>query len=101
MTKHDLAFLRVWVEGERKALEWSVGERIFQITGVKGGDGLFERLPHPAPAHWTRERVSENEMIVALQGATSSLKLWRNENDQSFFADAEAALEAAKAWVEK
>ncbi len=101
MTEKDLTSLRAWVEGEQKALEWSVGDRIFQIAGVKGGEGLFERFPQPAPAHWTRERVSDEALIAALQCATSPLKLWRNENDQSFFADVGAALVAAKAWLAK
>ena len=94
MRKEELPLLQVWVEGNKKALEWKVGDRTFQINGV----GYWERFFRP-PAHPTRRSVSDEEILSALTDATTPVKLWHNEEDRVFFENAEAALKAAKAWL--
>ena len=95
-----LTLIRVWVEGNQKALEWSVGERTFQILGITGAEGCYERFFFQGSEHPRRRRVSDGEVIDALQGATSSLELYRGEKGSGeFFDNADAALIAAKAWL--
>ena len=99
MNSADLTSLRVWAEGNRKALEWKVGDRTFQIMGAHGAEGLYERFFHAPPAHATRQKVSVDEILSALTNATSRLAFWHNETDRVWFENAEAALKAAKAWL--
>lgn len=105
---HDgLTLIQVWVAGQQKALEWFVGSRTFQILGVRGTEGLYERhfhgSEHPTP---TRSNLGAEAMAEALNGATSQLRLYRvnkcdnRSRDVAFFPDAEAAIKAAKAWLE-
>lgn len=99
MTEQNFTLLRVWVEGERKALEWSVGGRTFQILGLKGGEGCYERFFNRGK-HPTRRRVGDKEATAALQDATSPLVLYRRDrNAGREFENAEAALEAARQWL--
>ncbi len=101
MTKQELTLLRVWVEGERKALEWTTREgRTFQILGVRGSEGCYERFLDRVPP--TRRRISDTEVMEALQNASSPLELyWGQKGSGRFFQNAEEALVAAKAWIGK
>ncbi len=102
LTKQDLTLLRVWAEGNRKALEWSVQkdgkERTFQINGLRGCEGWWERFFPPFPANSYSRAVNAEEILQALKDATTPLAFWRNETDRVWFPNALAALEAAKAW---
>jgi len=101
MEQKHLALLRVWVEGERKALEWSVGGRTFQILGLKGSEGVYERFFGGA-SHPTRRPVGEIEALEVLQNATSPFELYRGEKGSGeHFATIDAALDAAKKWLEQ
>lgn len=98
LTREDLAFIQTWVEGERKALEWAVGERTFQICGVRGAEGCWERFFH-AEGHPTRRKVSESEIVDALEQATSPFEFYRGQKGSGeFFESAEDAVVAAKTW---
>lgn len=98
MITSDLALLRVWAEGNRKSLEWKVGDKTFQICGVQGAQGYYERF-FSRGSRPTRKSVTDAEVLDALVNATSQIKFWHNEKDQVFFENAEAALVAAKRWV--
>lgn len=97
LTTGDVAVIRVWVEGERKALEWSTEGRTFQISGVRGSEGSFERFFHKG-SHPTRRSMSDAEVCKALQGATH-LELYLGEKGSGqFFQNTDAAREAARKW---
>lgn len=97
MNAKNLTFLQVWTEGNQQALEFSVNNRTFQISGIRGVVGLYERFfggNHP-----TRRTVGEAEMLEALNVATSQLELYRLEKGSgTFFATPLDALKAAKEW---
>jgi hypothetical protein len=98
MKSQDLTFLQVWVEGNQQALEFSVNDRTFQISGIRGAVGLYERFFHES-SHPTRRNVGESEMLKALKNATSQLELYRLEKGSgTFFATTADALKAAKEW---
>ena len=101
INKQDLTLLQTMVEGEKKALEFSVGSRTFQIMGVKGAAGMYERHFHKS-SHPTRSNLGVEAMVTALNSATTELQLYRGEKggeDAIFFPNADAALVAAKAWL--
>lgn len=99
MTERDLTLIRVWVEGNRKALEWKVGDRTFQIMGIKGSEGCYERFFNRGK-HPERLGLSDEDALIALQGAITELEFYRGEKGSGeFFANAEAALVAAKRWL--
>ncbi|MES2087954.1 MAG: hypothetical protein V4467_03085 [Patescibacteria group bacterium] len=99
MNLQDLVLLRVWVEGNHSALEWKVGDRTFQILGIKGAEGGYERF-FDRGKHPMRQRISEQEVMKALENAISPLELYQNEKGSGeFFPNAETALDAAKRWV--
>ena len=101
ITINDLVYIQVWVEGEQKALEFSVGTRTFQISGIKGATGNYERHFHES-SHPTRSNLGKEAMVNALNGATTELQLYRGEkggDDATMFPNADAALVAAKAWL--
>lgn len=100
LTKEDLTLLRVWVEGNQKALEWSVGERVLQICGIRGSKGCFERFLHTQP-HPTRRHISNEEVLRALEDATSRFRFYRLEPDEVYFENAKGALDAAKKWLRR
>lgn len=97
MKSQELTFLQVWVEGNQQALEFSVNNRTFQISGIRGTVGLYERFLEGT--HPTRRNVGEAEMFKALKDATSQLELYRGEKGSgTFFATTADALKAAKEW---
>lgn len=96
-----IALIQAWIEGEKKALEWSVGSRTFQISGIRGAEGLFERHFHGA-SHPTRSRVEAPEIMDAINKATTVIWSYRGEKggvDTITFPDANAVLATAKAWL--
>ena len=101
LSNEDLNLLRVWAEGTQKALEWSVGDRTFQIMGGRGAAGNYERHFHKS-SHPTRSNLGVEAMVTALNSATTELQLYRGEkggDDATLFPNADAALAAAKAWL--
>jgi hypothetical protein len=99
-TRNDLTLLRTFVEGERKALEWTTKDgRTFQILGLRGAEGCYERFFH-ADSHPTRRRVGEEEIVAALLAAAAPLELYRGEKGSGRkFATPDAALAAGKEWL--
>jgi hypothetical protein len=98
MNTTQLALLRIWAEGNQKSLEWKVGDRTFQISGVRGSEGCFERF-FGRGLHPTRKIVTDAEVLDALANATDQIKFWHNDTDIVCFENAGEALDAAKRWV--
>lgn len=92
--------LQSWAETTGKALEFTTTEgRTFQICGVRGAIGCFERFFHEG-SHPTRRNASTDEMAEQLKKAASQFELYRGEKGSGdFFADATSALEAAKQFL--
>ena len=98
MKKEDLALIQIWVEGEQQALEFSVNNRTFQISGIRGATGLYERFFHKN-SHPTRRNVGTKEMLETLQKATSQFELYRGEKGSGkFFTTSDDVLKMAKEW---
>lgn len=101
MKEKDLTLIQVWVEVEQQALEFSVNDRTFQICGIRGATGLYERFLNK-DSHPTRRNVGTAEMLDALKKATSQLELYRGpKGSGKLFANPEVALEAAKEMLEQ
>lgn len=97
MNPGDATLLRGWCASQQKVLEWTVGDRTFQVSGIKGAEGCYERFFDPR--HTSRREIPEAEMVEALQSATSPLELYSGEKGSGiFYASAEAALASAQAF---
>lgn len=99
MTEKELIFLQVWVEGEQQALEWLTSDgRTYQICGIRGATGLFERFFHK-DSHTTRRNAGSAEVLDALQKVSGTLELYRGtKGSGKFFTTPSDAVEAAKEW---
>jgi len=98
MKIEDLTLIQVWIEGEQHALEFSVGDRTLQISGIRGATGLYERFFHK-DSHPTRRNIGTAEMLEALQKVTSQFELYRGlKGSGKFFATSDDVLKTAREW---
>ncbi len=99
MSNQDVAMLELWAEATGKVLEWTTDEgRTFQICGIKGVVGRYERFFHKG-SHPTRQPVSTDEIANQLQKAASQFELYRGQKGSGdFYADFPAALGGAQSF---
>ena len=100
MNEKYLTFIQTWVECESQALEWTTRKgRTYQVCGIKGATGFFERHFH-ADSHPTRRSVSATEVINALESVDGQLELYRFEKGSGMsFENIEAVVKAAKEYL--
>ena len=98
VSPEDFTIILAWVMGQAKALEWSVGEKTYQVSP----DGAFFERHFHAHSSPTRSNRSESQTLVALNSATTPIQLYAGEKGGEgavFFQNVKAVLVAAKAWL--
>jgi len=101
MKNQEFKLVSAWVLASGKALEWCVGNRTFQMSGISGAQGNYERF-FPKRGHPTRRNVGAGEVETAFYAATTELQIYRGEkggDDATMFPNPAAAVAAAKAFL--